>query len=456
MAAAIVARRHGLNVTVVDEQSAPGGQIWRSVETANERDQVLGEAYVEGRAIAREFRTSGANYLADGRLWQIEPGFRAYLSQGQTAQIIEAKAIILATGAQERPVPFQGWTLPGVLTVGAAQILLKSAGQIPSGPVWIAGSGPLPLLYASQLRRAGGQITGYLDTTPAGQWPAAVRHLPRALRAASDLLKGLGWMAALRNSGIRYIKGVTDIEAAGDGCIEELRYSVKGSLFRSVPAKTLLVHEGVVPNVHHAMSLDCEMKWDKAQECFAPRVDSWGESSLSNLLIAGDGAGIGGAKAAMLRGQLAAIRVTNKLGHLSEGALKTAARSIRRKLDRELATRPFLDALYRPRPEIFAPSDTTVVCRCEEVTAGEIRALSKVGRPGPNQLKSATRAGMGPCQGRQCGYTVTRLLAAQQNRTPSDVGFFHIRPPLKPVTLAELASLDRAAGTHSLEHSSYE
>jgi NADPH-dependent 2,4-dienoyl-CoA reductase/sulfur reductase-like enzyme len=163
-----------------------------------------------------------------------------------------------------------------------------------------------------------------------------------------------------------------------------------------------------------------------------------------DLFIAGDGAGIAGAKAAQLRGELAALRVAVKLGRTSEDAAALTARPIRRKLGRELTLRPFLDALFRPRPQIFAPTDETIVCRCEEITAGKIRALATVGRPGPNQIKAATRAGMGPCQGRQCGYTVTRILGASQNRPPSEVGFFHIRPPLKPVTLGELASLDQS------------
>ncbi|MDB5365326.1 MAG: ooxA [Rhodospirillales bacterium] len=444
MAAALAARRHGLEVMVIDDQPTPGGQIWRSVEQAARRDDILGPSYVEGRAVAEAFRASGVIYQPGAQLWQLEPGFRAFVSRNRQAQVIEAKAVILATGAQERPVPFPGWTLPGVLTVGAAQILLKNAGQIPAGPVWIAGSGPLPLLYAVQLLRAGGQVAGYLDTTPAGQWRAALRHLPRALCASGDLAKGLSWAAMLRRKA-PVIRGVIEIEALGDGRIETLRYRTADRATATVEANTLLVHEGVVPNIHAALSLDCTVAWDPAQDCYAPIVDRWGESSQVDLFVAGDGAGIAGAKAAQLRGELATLRVAVKLGSTSEDAAAVAARPIRRKLDRELAVRPFLDALFRPRPQVFAPADKTIVCRCEEITAGEIRALASVGRPGPNQIKAATRAGMGPCQGRQCGYTVTRIVGAAQNRPPAEVGFFHIRPPLKPVTLGELAALHQPA-----------
>jgi NADPH-dependent 2,4-dienoyl-CoA reductase/sulfur reductase-like enzyme len=444
MAAAIAARRHGLEVMVVDDQPAPGGQIWRSVEMAARRDDILGPSYAEGRAVAEAFRSSGAIYQPSTQLWQIEGGFRVCVSHDRHAQAFEAKSVILATGAQERPNPFPGWTLPGVLTVGAAQILLKNAGQVPAEPVWIAGAGPLPLLYMVQLLKAGGQIAGYLDTTPTGQWRGAIRHLPRALRASNDLIKGLRWSATLRKSKTLIIRGVAEIEALGQGQIESLRYRTKDGVTTTVKTSTLLVHEGVVPNLHAALSLDCKVAWNPAQDCFAPVIDSWGESSQAGLFIAGDGAGIAGAKAAQLRGKLAALGVAVKLGRLSEDTAAVEAGPLRRELDRELAVRPFLDALFRPRSQSFAPSDETIVCRCEEITAGEIRAAAMIGRPGPNQVKAATRAGMGPCQGRQCGYSVKRILSATQNRPPAEVGFFHIRPPLKPVTLGELASLNKA------------
>jgi len=443
MTAAITARKSGLDVLVVDDQPAPGGQIWRSIEMTRVRDQILGPSYTDGLAVAEKFRASGATYEPGSQVWQIEPGVRAFVSRDGRAEAIEAKAAILATGAQERPIPFPGWTLPGVLTVGAAQILLKNAGEIPAKPVWIAGAGPLPLLYMIQLLKAGGKIAGYLDTTPAGQWRSALRHLPRALRASSDLVKGLVWTFDLQRSGTPIVKGVSELEAMGDGRIERLRYRAKSGKIVSVEADALLVHEGVVPNIHPAMALDLKIEWNASQDSFAPTLDAWGESSSPGIFVAGDGAGIGGAKVAKLRGELAALRIAVKLGRKRESDGETEARGIRERLAKELAARPFLDAMFKPRREIFAPTDQTIVCRCEELTAAQIRAVSRVGHPGPNQVKAATRAGMGPCQGRQCGYTVARLIGDTQGRSPSDVGFYHIRPPLKPVTLGELAAIEK-------------
>jgi thioredoxin reductase len=447
MAAAVAARRFGLDALVVDEQPAPGGQIWRSVETVatTGRGTILGEAYRSGLSAAEAFRASGATYEPGTQLWHVEPGFRAFLSHDRKARTIEAKAVVLATGAQERPVPFPGWTLPGVLTVGAAQILLKSSGQVPDRPVWVAGSGPLPLLYLTQLLRAGGQVAGFLDTTPPGRLRAALPHLPRALRASGDLLKGIAWATSLRMSRIPVIKHVTDLEAVGKERIEAVRYRTSDGREATVPAEILLVHEGVVPNIHAPLALGCTVEWRDDQDCYVPVLDRWGETSQQDLFVAGDGAGIAGAKAAALRGELAALRIGERLGRTNAQAAETQAAPLLLRLKRELALRPFLDALFKPRPQIFAPSDDTIVCRCEEITAGGIRAMVEIGQPGPNQVKAFTRAGMGPCQGRQCGYTVTRILAAAEGRAAADVGFYRVRPPLRPITLGELAALEQEA-----------
>lgn len=444
MAAAIEARNHGLSVRVVDDQAAPGGQIWRGIETvaASPRLSRLGGAYSAGVDRAAAFRACGAIYEPQAQLWQIEPGFKAFLTQGGKARSVLADAVILATGAQERPVPFPGWTLPGVLTVGAAQILLKTADSIPQKPVWIAGCGPLPLLYMTQLLAAGGQIAGVLDTTPKGRAIKALRHLPAGWSRFDDLLKGLSWSFALKRARVPIIRHVVDLRADGDSTLQRLHYRTADGGKGEVAAEVLLVHEGVIPGIHAPLALGCAVRWDEAQQCQVPVLDGWGETSRPGVFVAGDGAGIGGAEAAEPRGRLAALRIASMLGKLPAEQAEAAALRERRSLAHALALRPFLDALYAPRPQLFAPSDETLVCRCEEVTAGELRARAVQGKPGPNQIKAFTRVGMGPCQGRQCGATIAHILATAQNRPVEEVGFFRIRPPLKPVTLGELASLE--------------
>ena len=443
MSAALRARKAGLSVIVVDDQPAAGGQIWRAVEkvASTATGRLLGDEYRAGAELAQAFQQCGAVYEPDTQVWQIEPGWNLYMSRHQVAERIAADAVILATGAQERPAPFPGWTLPGVMTVGAAQILLKTSNQVPDEPVWVAGSGPLPLLYMVQLLRAGGKIAGWLDTTPARAMQRGLPHLMRALPAWRDLLKGRSWMQELKRAGFPIVREVNHFSATGDGRVESLSYTAADGTQRTVPAQLLLVHEGVVPSIHMTQAIGCRHTWRDDQACLVPETDQWGETSEARLFVAGDGAGIGGARAACVRGELAAIGVALKARKVSPEKADADARGLSLRLARELATRPLLDAMYPPRASAFNPSDDTIVCRCEELTAGDIRRAAAIGRPGPNQIKSFTRAGMGPCQGRQCGYTVAHIVAQMQDRPVAEVGFYRIRPPLKPLTLGELATL---------------
>lgn len=444
MSAAIQACKHGLKVLVVDEQPAPGGQIWRAVETVahSPTGKLLGDEYRAGLAVAQAFRNCEAEYQPSTQVWQIEPGWHIYMSREQTAEIVQADNVLLATGAQERPAPFPGWTLPGVMTVGAAQIALKTAHQVPTDPVWIAGNGPLVLLYMTQLLKAGGKIAGWLDTAPAGSWRRGIPHFVAAMASWRDMRKGYQWIKSLRAAKVPVFRGIRQFSAEGEGRLAHIVFETSDSATHRVPAGLLLVHEGVVPSIHMTKSLGCAHKWLPVQACLAPDVDIWGQTSQAGVFAAGDGTGIGGARAAQMRGELAAIGVALRINKITLQEADHAALPLRRKLDKELAIRPLLDAMYTPDTRISAPSDDTIVCRCEELTAGDIRAAAKIGRPGPNQIKSITRAGMGPCQGRQCGYTIAHILAAEQQCAAGEVGFYRIRPPLKPLTLGELASLD--------------
>ena len=439
MAAAVQMAELGLAPLVVDEQALPGGQIWRASEAARSDSlrAALGPDYAEGQARIARFRASGVAYLPGTRLWHLEPGFQVFMSKGGAAFSRKYRAVLLATGAQERPVAIPGWTLPGVMTVGAAQILLKTSAQIPDAPVWIAGSGPLPLLYMRQLLALGGRIAGYLDTTPRGQAGRVLPHALAALRGRSDLLKGLKWMRALQAEGFPWLRGVRDLRALGQERVESIAYTTADGVTHQKPASLVLLHEGVVPSIHATLAMNCDHDWSDAQGCFVPRTDEFGMTSVEGLYLAGDGAGIAGALAAEARGRIAALGIAQRLG---VGSPDPALRSARRALDQRTAARPVIDALYPP-PEAEIP-DETVLCRCEELTAGDIRAAAKLHRGGPNQIKAYTRCGMGPCQGRQCGYGVNRILSEEYGQSRGEIGFFRIRPPLKPVTLGELAALE--------------
>ncbi len=433
VSAAIEARARGLSVLVLDENAAPGGRVWQALEGRRTRDPDEAAAQLTLQA----FRASGAAAGWGAMVWAIEPDGTVYWSEGGVAQSACAAAVLLATGATERPVPIPGWTLPGVMTVGAAQIALKTAALVPSGQSWIAGQGPLLLLYAVQALRAGGRIAGVLDLSdPRARWRAA-RYLPGALRARDALSQGLAWRREIARAGLRWIRAGT-LRAEGDSALSRIRFQA-GGRERQESADLLLLHDGVIPSVQITRALGCAHEWDAAQQCWRPVADVWGATSVPGVFVAGDGAGIGGAAVAALSGRLAALGVACTAGRIDTATRNAAAAPLRAERARRLALRPFLDALYAPRP--LHLDDTTLVCRCEEVTAGQIRQAAMLGALGLNQLKAFTRCGMGPCQGRLCGSTATAVMAAARGVPPAQIEPFRTRFPTKPLTLGEVAAL---------------
>jgi octopine oxidase subunit A len=451
LAAAIRSSELGVKTLVVDEQPEPGGQIYRALETAVRigRSEKLGVDYLHGHNLIEKFRASEAHYQPSTQVWQLEPSWSVFATSSGDTRVLSAKHILVAVGAMERPVPFPGWTLPGVMTVGAAQILLKTSGATPKAPFWIAGQGPLVLLYATQLLDAGIRPSGLLLTTPSGAGLRAMRHVVGALTGLPYLKKGFAMIARLKRSGVPIISGVEDLKAIGGEGIEAVQYRRAGAM-HSVDATTFLVHEGVIPSTHMSLALGCAHDWNDAAGCLIPRLDAWGSATVPGIHIAGDCGGVGGAGAAALQGEIAAIGVARELGHLEGGAAEHTAAPVRKALRSHLGVRPFLDAIYRPRQSIRTPADDVVVCRCEERTAKDIRNAVAAGCLGPAQVKSFTRAGMGPCQGRLCALTVTELIASARGVSPAEAGYLRIRPPLKPITIGELAML--ASGSSKESH----
>jgi bacterioferritin-associated ferredoxin len=193
-----------------------------------------------------------------------------------------------------------------------------------------------------------------------------------------------------------------------------------------------------VPNVNLALAAGVAHAWNERQLCFQPVLDADFGSSVPGIAVAGDGAGIAGGTAAAERGRIAAIAAVRAL---RADADLPDSQPVRQRLQREERGRAFLDWLNRPAESFRQPEGDIVVCRCEEVTARQVRDMVKIGCEGPNQMKAFLRCGMGPCQGRLCGLTVTELIAAERQTTPAEVGYYRLRPPVKPITLAELASL---------------
>jgi NADPH-dependent 2,4-dienoyl-CoA reductase/sulfur reductase-like enzyme len=444
MAAAITAAELGVDTIVLDEQATPGGQIYRAIGETPLRDPaILGATYWRGAPLVESFHGSAAQYVPQATVWTVSGDGEIGISVGSSVRMLKAERIILATGALERPFPIQGWTLPGVMTAGAAQILLKSAAMVGTGRVVLAGTGPLFWLIAAQTIRAGGTFAAILETTPRGNLGRSLPFLPGFLRS-SYLREGFELMAEVRRRA-NLVRSVIALRAGGGDRLTHVTYRTGGGLEVTVRADMLLLHQGVVPNVNLAMAIGCKHAWNETQLCFVPVLDMWGQSSVATLAIAGDGGGIAGAVAAERRGRLAALGAAFQLGHIDAVTRdRTAATHVVALRQAQLGRR-FLDRLFKPARRFRQPRGQTLVCRCEEVTARQVRDAAAMERIGPNQLKAYLRCGMGPCQGRLCGLTVTEMLADAHGVSPDEVGYYRLRPPVKPITVGDLASLPKTA-----------
>lgn len=436
LAAASTAAQWGLRVLLLDEQRQAGGQIYRNLGASDVAPRWLGKDYAAGRPLFGALDNASVTAEFGATVWRIDVGPRVVWSRDGVSQVSRAPHVVLAGGAQERPVPFPGWTLPGVMTAGAAQILMKTSGLLPRDAV-LAGSGPLLYLVAAQMIDAGAPPRALVETQTTAMLLRAARHLPAALRSAPTLLKGAGLLRRIRAAGVPRYTGAAAFRAANndDGDVV-FSFTGKGRT-RELITPLLLVHLGVVPSTHLSRAAGIRHVWNAAQQAFQPVTDAWGRTETPGLHVAGDGAGIGGAEAAKIAGRLAALDVLHLSNRLSSAERDRHAAADHRRLRRARSVRPFLDAAYAPPPAFVAPDGETIVCRCEEVTAADIRAAHAEGATGPRQVKTALRAGMGPCQGRMCELTVRGILASC-GATPDAP---RARSPIKPIALGELAAL---------------
>jgi len=440
MAAACTTTEAGLHTVVIDDQKDSGGQVYRNLR-ANQllSPTYLGDSYFAGMKLSDDFAACGANYWTDCTVWQITKSHEIALVSGGKAELITADYIIIATGAIERAMPVIGWTLPGVMSVGGAQTLLKQAALGADGAVFV-GSGPLLYLTVWQYIKAGLSVRAVIDTTGKSQWLSALAFAPLALLQPDMLAMGLKWLREIRQK-VEVITNVEGVEIVGQSQVEALSYTTSSGKKIDLPAKHVFLHQGVIPNINLSMATGLEHRWDQKAHYWRPVTDATGKSSDEQIYIVGDGSGVGGAKAAAITGKLSASAIVAQYGKPRLIAqLYYKLRHLH-----YLSIRPFLDRLYLPEVQFRLPqNDETIICRCEAVTKADITAALGSGATGPNQLKAFSRAGMGRCQGRTCGLMVQEMIADHTGQSMAAIGYYRLRPPVKPITLAELASLEGA------------
>ncbi|MEO7125746.1 MAG: FAD-dependent oxidoreductase [Nakamurella sp.] len=481
LSAAVAAAEAGAIVALIDAEAAPGGQFWRhpadNPGDATSLDNTVSAAEVAPlhhglrqyralrRKLAGQIAAGRVTYFARHEVWAVERVERVerleterveigrinlasaesvssgarfavhamtHTSAAQHEVTIRARSLVLATGAYDLQLPFPGWDLPGVMTAGGVQSLLKGHAVVAGRRVAVAGTGPFLLSVAAGLAKSGATVVGVFDAASPRGW---LRHPFAMVSAGTKLFEGAGYAAELAKRRIGYHSGWTVIQAdSADGgadvdTVTVAPISPDGSpdsaRSRTIKIDVLAVGWGFVPQLELALALGCRTKADVSGVPIAV-VDGRQRSSEPGVYIAGEICGVGGAALAVVEGELAGLIAAAEVSG-DRAAQHLADHMMTRRLvhlaQRRTSLRTFANAMAHVYPVPYGWSnrlpDETVVCRCEEVTAGEIRDV--VRRDGVSDARSAkllARPGMGWCQGRVCGYATECLTAAEAGVTP--------------------------------------
>jgi thioredoxin reductase len=469
VSAAVAAAHAGAKVALVDEGARTGGQFFRQpISSANgATPALLRHHFQRGRKLLDQLSHPNIQLYPETVVWNITAKRQLDLYHANRPLTLQAQRVILATGATERVAAFPGWTLPGVMTVGAAQSLLKSQGLIPGGRVVLAGSGPLLLAVARQLVDAGAQVVGVYEATHWWRW---LRHAIHFQDHRDRLREGLGHWWRLRTAGVpfEFCSAVTRAAGRGDGHVSGVEVSCVDHAWRprpgmrkTVAADAVCVSFGFIPATELARLAGCAHRFDPAMSAFAIVTNEELETSVSGIYAAGEVRGIGGAEAALAEGCLAGLAAARSLGCEVKDSELAEARAEQTK---HRAFAAVLAELFAVKPGLaqFA-ADDTIVCRCENVTAGELREAGRGGALALNALKAWNRCGMGLCQGRTCAPIAAQILAAEIGRGDpggrplESVGVFTARPPVKPVPLGVVGVVEgpRPTGLAMEDHVGY-
>ena len=369
--------------------------------------------------------------------------------RGKVAQY-RADTMILATGAREKYLPFKGWTLPGVMATGAAQILMKSSGILPGKQTLIGGCGPLMFGLAAEILANRGAVQAILDQTTLNRKLKIVTAgrsvWPKILQAARYLKRLVAARVPLR-------QGIRIVEACGRQHLENVvtaKVDARGRVIRGTetvyPTDTLAVGYGFSPNIELPQQAGCALSHAIDKGGWHVDVDKGMATSVNGIYAVGEITGIAGAAKSIIEGRMAAWDILYRQERADRQAYETHIRRLRHQRRQQVRLGRFLNQLCRLEPDNYLDiPEETVICRCEEITMGEIRRQLNHGFTTMHSIKKATRCGMGYCQGRTCAPILFDLITAFSRQPPRQVGTFSARAPVKPVTLGALAQMTKHA-----------
>ena len=448
LTAAAVAAESGADVAVIDERPAPGGQFFKQPASAAVLPPSLaGDGQFErGRQLIERARRSGARILGGAEVWGAFAPNEFGVLKGSSSWIVRPKRTVVATGAYERGLPIPGWTLPGVMTTGAAQTLLRSYGVLAGQRLLVAGNGPLNLQVALELERAGAKVVAVAESArpPGRASPVdAVRLFGSAPRLALD---GMRYLAGLRAAGVPvlYRRVLKSVQTADGGLAATLvRVGEEaGPADRTIEVDAVCVGYGFQPNNEVLRCLGCRHDHDERRGHLVTVRNEHCETTVSGIYAIGDCCGLGGAPAALQEGVIAACAAVRSLGFdLSAGHARARDRAVRT-LRRH---RIFQAALWRvfdaPRYQTELATPDTLICRCERVRLSDLDAAVEDGNATIGMLKRRTRLGMGPCQGRYCAPVAAAMLERRTGTRVDEFSLFAPRVPIKPVRVGDIADV---------------
>jgi len=448
LAASVEAARHGLSVIVFEERISLGGQIYKQFGPGFvvKNPSALGHDYRDGQELLAAVRKSTVVLRTDTSVLSIYADEIVVVSGDQKAETIRARRFILAPGAHDRPVVFPGWTLPGVITAGGAQTLIKTQRVVPGERILFAGSGPLALAFPAQLKRYGANLIEALEAGPAPRLKDLLRLAVRAPRNFGVLRDALGYRLALLRSRVplRYRRII--VRAEGEDRVEYVVHAMADANWHPIPGTeervavdTLCIGYGFFPSIELMRLAGCVMDYDENLGGSAVRLDSWMRTSVPNVFAVGDGAGVEGSIVAMAQARIAAVGIAADLGFVELTEAESVARPWRTQLRAKRSFSKSLQSMYRVGSGIYELDEPdTIVCRCEGVKSGELQSVID-STSDIAVVKGYTRAGMGLCQGRNCQHHVAAMISRHYSVPIEAVSLATARFPVRPVFLRQVA-----------------